>query len=87
MAQPGATILAVVVEVPERVEADAEIGSLDSRLGEALGVAQRAAQAAGGGQRGGAIDQEERDAVRARSAVLPLVEAGDDAGAGGNGRL
>ena len=81
---PASALLAVVIEVAEGVEADPEIASQDARLTVSLSVAQRASEAACVRQRGGAVDQEERDPVRARSAVLPLVEAGDDTGAGGN---
>ena len=82
-----AAALVVVVEVPEDVEADADVAAEDAVRVATLRVREAAAVAPGHGEVRRAVDQEERDAVRSGAAVLPLVEVRDETGAGWNGPI
>src|SRR5262249_52477044 len=77
--------LVVVVEVPEDVQADADVAPEDAVHPGLLRGGEAAAGGPGLGEIRRAGDQVERDAVGPGPAVLPLVEGCDDAGAGGDG--
>ena len=64
-----------VGEVAASVEPDPEVAAVHAWRQIALGVAERTAVRARGGQVRGAVHQVEADAVRAVAAVLVLLEA------------